>query len=38
MQFYSLAHIVTSELSSQTRQPDGGVLRGREVAWYGQVS
>jgi hypothetical protein len=37
MQFPSLAGITTSELSSQTRQPDGGVVWGREVAWYGQV-
>jgi hypothetical protein len=37
MQFYSLAGIMTSELSSQARQPDGGVVGGREVAWYGQV-
>jgi hypothetical protein len=38
MQFYSLAGILTSELSSQTWQPGGGVVRGREVTWYGLVS
>jgi hypothetical protein len=37
MQFPSLVGIATSELSSQTRQPDDGVVWGREVAWYGQV-
>jgi hypothetical protein len=33
----SLAGIATSELSSQTQQPDDGVVWGRKVAWYGQV-
>jgi hypothetical protein len=33
----SLASIATSELSSQTRQLDDGVVWGRKVAWYGQV-
>ena len=38
MQSPSLAGIATSELSSQTRQPDDGVVWGHKVTWYGQVS